>query len=108
VQDATRALEDPQHDRGDDGNGQKVPGVRTKANREYLAGKAVELLRADWVSPGKFLVLVEGELAAVEEALVSEAVALSHGNKSAAARLLGVHRKALGRRVDEMDKNGQR
>jgi microcompartment protein CcmL/EutN len=27
----------------------------------------VTLLRADWVSPGKFLVLVEGELAAVEE-----------------------------------------
>jgi microcompartment protein CcmL/EutN len=28
----------------------------------------VALLRADWVSPGKFLVLVEGEVAAVEEA----------------------------------------
>jgi len=28
----------------------------------------VTLLRADWVSPGKFLVLVEGEVAAVDEA----------------------------------------
>jgi len=28
----------------------------------------VALLRADWVSPGKFLVLVEGEVAAVDEA----------------------------------------
>jgi bacterial microcompartment shell protein len=28
----------------------------------------VSLLRADWVSPGKLLVLVEGEIAAVEEA----------------------------------------
>jgi microcompartment protein CcmL/EutN len=28
----------------------------------------VTLLRADWVSPGKFLVLVEGEVAGVEEA----------------------------------------
>ena len=28
----------------------------------------VSLLRADWVSPGKLLVLVEGEVAAVEEA----------------------------------------
>jgi microcompartment protein CcmL/EutN len=28
----------------------------------------VSLRRADWVSPGKFLVLVEGEVAAVEEA----------------------------------------
>jgi microcompartment protein CcmL/EutN len=28
----------------------------------------VKLLRADWVSPGKFLVLVEGDVASVEEA----------------------------------------
>ena len=28
----------------------------------------VTLLRADWVSPGKYLVLIEGEVAAVEEA----------------------------------------
>ena len=28
----------------------------------------VGLLRADWISPGKFLVLVEGEVAAVDEA----------------------------------------
>ena len=36
---------------------------------------------------------------AIEEALVSEALALADGNKSAAARLLGVHRKVVERRL---------
>jgi DNA-binding NtrC family response regulator len=43
---------------------------------------------------------VEDKLQAMEEALVAEAVALSDGNQSAAARLLGVHRKAVSRRLD--------
>jgi DNA-binding NtrC family response regulator len=51
---------------------------------------------------------VENKLAAVEDALIAEAMALSDGNQSAAARLLGVHRKAVGRRIDDQDKNGQR
>jgi DNA-binding NtrC family response regulator len=44
---------------------------------------------------------VENKLEAVEEALVAEAMALSGGNKSAAARLLGVHRKAVSRRLED-------
>jgi DNA-binding NtrC family response regulator len=44
---------------------------------------------------------VENKLAAAEEALVAEALALADGNRSAAARLLGVHRKAVSRRLDD-------
>jgi DNA-binding NtrC family response regulator len=43
---------------------------------------------------------LDNKLEAMEEALVAEAMALADGNKSAAARLLGVHRKAVSRRVD--------
>ncbi len=39
------------------------------------------------------------KLAAIEEALISEALVLADGNKSAAARLLGVHRKVVERRL---------
>jgi DNA-binding NtrC family response regulator len=46
---------------------------------------------------------VDNKLQAIEEALVGEAMTLSDGNKSAAARLLGVHRKALSRRLEERD-----
>jgi DNA-binding NtrC family response regulator len=41
----------------------------------------------------------ENKLEAIEEALVAEAVRLSDGNKSGAARLLGMHRKAVSRRL---------
>jgi DNA-binding NtrC family response regulator len=44
---------------------------------------------------------VENKLAAIQEALISEAMALCDGTKSAAARLLGVHRKAVERRVEK-------
>lgn len=40
----------------------------------------------------------------VERALVEEAMRLAGGNKSAAARLLGVHRKAVERRVGTSDR----
>jgi DNA-binding NtrC family response regulator len=50
---------------------------------------------------------VENKLQAIEDALVAEAMALADGNQTAAARLLGVHRKAVGRRVDAADKTGQ-
>jgi DNA-binding NtrC family response regulator len=43
---------------------------------------------------------VENKLEAIEEALIAEALELSGGNRSAAARLLGVHRKAVSRRLD--------
>jgi DNA-binding NtrC family response regulator len=42
---------------------------------------------------------VDNKLAAIEGALFAEALALSGGNKSAAARLLGVHRKAVSRGI---------
>jgi DNA-binding NtrC family response regulator len=50
---------------------------------------------------------VENKIDAIEEALVAEAMALADGNKSAAARLLGLHRKAVGRRLGEPDKTGR-
>ena len=48
---------------------------------------------------------VENKLAAIEEALIAEAMSLSEGNQTAAARLLGVHRKAVGRRIDDRDRD---
>lgn len=44
---------------------------------------------------------VPNKLEAVEEALLKEAMDLAGGNKSEAARLLGVHRKAVERRLDK-------
>jgi DNA-binding NtrC family response regulator len=49
---------------------------------------------------------VENKMDAIEDALIAEAMALADGNKSAAARLLGLHRKAVGRRLGEPDKTG--
>jgi DNA-binding NtrC family response regulator len=43
----------------------------------------------------------ENKLDAVEAALVTEAMRLAQGNKSAAARLLGVHRRVVERRLDK-------
>jgi DNA-binding NtrC family response regulator len=42
---------------------------------------------------------VKDKLAAMESALIAEALTRVEGNKSAAARLLGVHRKVIERRV---------
>jgi DNA-binding NtrC family response regulator len=44
---------------------------------------------------------VENKLAAVEAALLEGAMRASSGNKSAAARLLGVHRKAVERKLEK-------
>jgi len=44
---------------------------------------------------------VDNKLQAVEEALIAKAMSLCDGNKSAAARLLGVNRKAVERRVEK-------
>ncbi len=49
---------------------------------------------------------VEHKLDAVVGGLVDEAVRRTEGNKSAAARLLGLHRKALDRKLDK--RNGSR
>ena len=56
-----------------------------------LAALAAALLRLQ----------VPDKLAAIESALVAAALKLSAGNKSQAARLLGVHRKVVERRTDK-------
>jgi two-component system response regulator HydG len=60
---------------------------------EALSGLARSVLRLD--QPNK--------LAAMERAVVAEAVHMARGNKSAAARLLGLDRKALDRRLSRPD-----
>jgi len=44
---------------------------------------------------------VTNKLEAIEAALVTEAMRMTEGNKSAAARLLGVHRRIVERRLDK-------
>jgi len=46
---------------------------------------------------------VRNKLAAVEEALLSMAMGHCDGNKSAAARMLGLHRKAVERKLEKYD-----
>jgi DNA-binding NtrC family response regulator len=46
---------------------------------------------------------VRNKLAAVEEALLSMAMETCDGNKSAAARMLGLHRKAVERKLEKYD-----
>jgi DNA-binding NtrC family response regulator len=46
---------------------------------------------------------VRNKLAAVEEALLSMAMETCFGNKSAAARMLGLHRKAVERKLEKYD-----
>jgi DNA-binding NtrC family response regulator len=55
----------------------------------------------DTLVQGVLKLPVENKLQAVEEALIARAMALCDGNKSAAARLLGVNRKAVERRVEK-------
>jgi DNA-binding NtrC family response regulator len=49
---------------------------------------------------------VPDKLQAAEDALVGEAMRLAEGNKSRAARLLGVHRKAVERRLERTGREG--
>ena len=58
-------------------------------NADVLQATAQKILRLP----------IENKLEAIEEALIAEAVRLSDGNKSGAARLLGMHRKAVSRRL---------
>lgn len=64
-----------------------VPTLRA----DSLAAFAAEILGS---LPGN-------KLEAVEAALISQAMSLSGGNKTAAARLLGVHRKSVERKLDK-------
>ncbi|HEY7375325.1 MAG TPA: sigma-54 dependent transcriptional regulator [Polyangia bacterium] len=61
----------------------------SNTNADVLAAAAQRILRLP----------IDNKLEAIEEALVAEAVRLSDGNKSGAARLLGMHRKAVSRRL---------
>jgi len=61
----------------------------SNTNADVLQAAAQRILRLP----------IENKLEAIEEALVAEAVRLSDGNKSGAARLLGMHRKAVTRRL---------
>jgi DNA-binding NtrC family response regulator len=61
----------------------------SNTNADVLQSAAQRILRLP----------IENKLEAIEEALVAEAVRLSDGNKSGAARLLGMHRKAVSRRL---------
>ncbi|WP_172992046.1 sigma-54-dependent transcriptional regulator [Lacipirellula parvula] len=49
-----------------------------------------------------------GDLKIMERALVSEVINRSHGNKSAAARTLGLHRKSLYRIMEQDDENAEK
>lgn len=66
-----------------------TPGPTLRA--DSLAAFAAEILGS---LPGN-------KLEAVEAALISQAMAISGGNKTAAARLLGVHRKSVERKLDK-------
>jgi hypothetical protein len=46
------------------------------------------------------------KLAMMEQVLIQEALVLANGNKTAAARLLGVHRKVVARRAGRDDDGG--
>ena len=61
----------------------------SNTNADVLQSTAQNILRLP----------IENKLEAMEEALIAEAVRLSDGNKSGAARLLGLHRKAVSRRL---------
>jgi DNA-binding NtrC family response regulator len=61
----------------------------SNTNADVLQSAAQRILRLP----------IDNKLEAIEEALVAEAVRLSDGNKSGAARLLGMHRKAVSRRL---------
>jgi DNA-binding NtrC family response regulator len=61
----------------------------SNTNADVLQSAAQRILRLS----------IENKLEAIEEALIAEAVRLSDGNKSGAARLLGLHRKAVSRRL---------
>jgi DNA-binding NtrC family response regulator len=66
-----------------------VDPAASDADAQVLRSSAQNILRLP----------IENKLEAIEEALIAEAVRLSDGNKSGAARLLGMHRKAVSRRL---------
>jgi DNA-binding NtrC family response regulator len=76
--------------------------VTPEALAPFLAESPVSNTNADVLQSTAQNILrlpIENKLEAIEEALIAEAVRLSDGNKSGAARLLGLHRKAVSRRL---------
>jgi DNA-binding NtrC family response regulator len=72
------------------GRGREARAGATGSSLEELARAVLRLPDAD-------------KLQRMEQILVDEALRLSDGNKTAAARLLGVHRKVVARRADRDD-----
>jgi len=70
------------------------PAAPTAESRDLqsLIQTARSILRTD----------VPNKLEAIAEALIHEALAFTSGNKTAAARLLGTHRKVIERRLDKL------
>ena len=84
----------------------KDPIVGTDTLRRLLAPEPMEAAINDSLQSlaGRLLQLpVRNKLAAVEEALLATALEACDGNKSAAARMLGLHRKAVERKLEKYD-----
>jgi two-component system response regulator HydG len=62
---------------------------REKSSQDYLTSFARNILDMD----------ISDKIHAIECALIKEAIIISNNNKSAAAKLLGIHRKAVERRL---------
>ena len=79
-----------------------LAGTEQKQHVASSAGAAVEQpLPSSLSQLARAILQLEAidKLAVIEEALIQEALLLTDGNKSAAARLLGVHRKVIERRL---------
>ena len=75
--------------------------TRRQRARDAQGTRIQELARA-------VLALPEGpdKLQQVEQVLVDEALRLADGNRAAAARMLGVHRKVVARRLERTEGDG--
>lgn len=84
----------------------KEPVLGADALRRLVAPEPMEAAINDSLQSlaGRLLQLpVRNKLAAVEEALLATALEACDGNKSAAARMLGLHRKAVERKLEKYD-----
>lgn len=119
TEDALEALAD----RSWDGNVRELRNVVERAcgacpEGRFVDGQVIASLAAVPVTPtlrpdslAAFAAEILGslpgnKLEAVEAALISQAMALAGGNKTAAARLLGVHRKSVERKLDKYRRRG--
>lgn len=80
------------------------PEVTARTLRELLdlcAPPSTSVTPLDELAASILRLEVEDKLTAIRNALVLEALRQAHGNKAQAARLLGVHRKVVERRLSE-------